>query len=447
MAEKTVGVWGPPKVGKSTTVNAVIGVPLSPTDALEATAKALHIDVLDGTVAGLKVHWKDGRVSAEPMQALPEKYTGRNAKNADVERIDLQTTSPFWSDIRFVDTPGIGAQGDFGKRHDEIANAASENTEVDVRIYLLTTDSSEVARLRVLPHQPMIVVRSHSDTLIDMSGSTPFDALENEKLQLEASVCPGVELFYCAPLIALGAELLSDEIFERILEVSSDGSEAVFQLLISRACLEAEIPDTLALSERQNLIAEISKTVVPSGTRYAAWPFWRCACFFTRYYEIHEVEKLREALMTFGGIRALRKVIGSHLRSDVLRYRRTVRGVTDVLAGLKAKASSELACLRNRIYALEDALKHAQGAVCEITDAGVPVLAWLKADEACRSEGLLRYETALTYLESTAFSDGTPGGVPDALKWLLENDSGLPFTLRQQAIEALCLAEKNGDTK
>lgn len=436
----TVVFSGKPKVGKSTLVNALLGAAISPADALEATATALYIsgDVSDGVAAGIKVHRKDGSVNSEEMPALLEKYTGRDARNEDVTQIDIQTTSRsdsrFLPDICFVDTPGIGAEGDFSDRHNEIA--IDETQKADVRVHLLTTVSDELGRLRSMPH--LIVVRSHSDRLINMnSPANAFEALANEKERFESLSPPGLNLLYCAPLIALGAELIDESLLAGILDLS-DCSESVFQELISRACLESELPVALSLSERNEMLCEMSKILVPCTiSRYAAWPFYRCACFFARSYQVQEVDRLREMLVSFSGIRELRSVLNSNIRPETLESRRIARLLIEEIKVCKRRSEIELTCLRKRISDMEVALKYleyAEGAVCEITEAMGAVLDWIKKDEQCRRKKVIHYERVIPALESTGVF---PEEDPAALKWILENDCSLPFALRKRAMEVL----------
>ena len=440
-----VVVSGKPKTTKSTLLNAFLPKVLLPADALEATAAGLHIS--GGTASDtITVHRSDGSVDVEPRHYLVERYTGRDARNSDIEWIEIQTTSEFFSDfpdLLLIDTPGKGAAGDFSKRHDEIAG--TEVPKADIRIHLLAREGgSELGRLKPKPHQPLIVVQSHADTKLDMLSDSPFAGIEAERLRLEAaSEGMDIEIHLCSPLLALGAELLSDEQLEPLLALGNCSDEVFEALISARACLASEIPEApLTLSERQCIVSKMSETLfTPGGSRYGAWPVWRSGVFFSRHSEIRDVDTLREVLLKFSGIRELRRTVGSYLCSVHARQR-VHRLLIEALHVLNTSALSELSSLREKIAAMESALAHAQGAVCELTSAALPALGVLKSEARTRSRRLLRYENALLYLESSAHSEGEGW---EALKWLLKNDCGLPFTLRQQAIEALGLVEKKGD--
>ena len=415
----TFVVSGKPKAGKSCLVNALLGMPeLSPTDALEATATALYVS--SGTAAeaetGIRVH-RRGRVDTEERDALVEKYTGRDAE--EVKKIEIQTASRFFLNVQFIDTPGFGAQGAFGARHDEIAEAEIETA--DVRIHLLT-NASDARRLNARPHQPLIVVRSHSDRLIDMtltSNNDAFRAFKKEKEQFEASLSPGRKVLYCAPLIAIGAEALEDSILEEILTLSESESECL-QFLLSRGCLTENPAYTpLTLSERQELISEMSKTLLPRTSRYGAWSFFRCALLLSRYYEaVDDVEKLREMLIRFSGIREVRRAVRDLSEPSFIRRVRIKRLLTEKLKILQKTSEVELACLREDISAFAIAL---DAALCEMTDVGNRVLERLREQETHRSTRIIRYERSLAFLEQEAFSAGEPSDLD--LTWILENDT------------------------
>ena len=456
-------VGGPPrfviagrtKAGKSTLINALLSIPeFSPTDALSATATALYVSSSGNAAEAesvIRVHRRrHGRVITEPRQALVDRYTGRDAE--DVVRVEMQTVSRFFLNVnvQFIDTPGFGALGDFGERHSEIAQAEIEQADVHIR---LVKTASEIGRLISRPHrphQPLIVVRTFSDNLVDMSLTSPdvFGALEKEKLQFEASLSEAsLSPFYCAPLLALGAEVLEDSILEQILTLSE--SECL-QFLISRGCLtdNTNTADTsLTLSERQSLISEMSQQLLPNTSRFSAWPVWRSSLFLARYYKVDDVSKLREMLTRFSGIRELRDAVRQFSEPTLIRRVRIKRILTEKLKRLKTSQDFELRCLREHISNFAIAL---DSALCEMTEVGTPVIERLRSEEETLSQRLMRYERSISFLEKTAFSE-EPSDLDLDLTWILENDALNALDLEEQKavirflVEEALKLKKKGD--
>ena len=437
-AKAKILLSGKPKTTKSTLANAFVLRRLNPIDAIEATAVPIYISSggTPAAEAAIKVHRTDGSVAIEPQKFLVEKYTGREVEE-DIGRIELQTDSDLLSDIILIDTPGTSSSGgDFSKRHDAIARAELEHA--DLRVHL-TQDCSELGRLTTTPHQPILVVQGHKDTHIDMAGGAPFAPLREQWLKLErASKALNCRSHFCAPLIELGAKLLEDQHFERVLALAGCSDEAFNRLLSPRDCLASEFSGVpLALGERLSLLAEMSETLLlsPGQSKKGAWPVWRCALFFARYHQIKDINALRDKLSDFSGVPQLRQAIRAYLGE--VPALRIYRALLDAVKRLIEKNSHELSSLRKKTADLEAAVLNAPGAVCEITAAAKPVFKLLRASEKNMSGRLLQYEKALTYLQSASPFEDDDGEARRVLQWLVESDCGIPFAVRQHAIEAL----------
>lgn len=438
-AKAKILLSGKPKTTKSTLANAFVLRPVNPIDAIEATAVPIYISSGRTPAAddAIKVHRTDGRVAIEPQKFLVEKYTGREVEE-HIRRIELQTDSDFLSDIVLIDTPGTSSSGgDFSKRHDAIAFAELEHA--DLRVHL-TRDGSELGRLSTTPHQPMLVVQGHKDTHIDMASGAPFAPVREQWLKLErASKALNFRFHFCAPLIELGAKLLEDQHFERVLALAGCSDQA-FTRLLSRDCLGSELSGVpLALGERLSLLAEMSETLLlsPGQSKKGAWPVLRSAAFFARHYQIKDINELRDKLSDFSGVPQLRQAIRSYLGEvPVLRI---YRALLDAVKSLIEKSSHELSSLRKKTADLEAAVLNAPGAVCEITATAKPVFELLSELISNRSGRLLRFEKALFYLQSPSPLEDGSGEARRVLKWLVENECGIPFAVRQQAIEGLRL--------
>ena len=440
-AKAKILLSGKIKTTKSTMASALMLSPRrTPVGATEATALPIYISSgrTPADDESIKVYRTDGSMSIEPNRWLLERYTGRDVEE-NIKRIELQTDSEFLDDIVLIDTPGTNSCGDFSKRHDTLALAELQNA--DLRIHL-TRDVSELMRLNTTPHQPCLVAQVYKDThvLQDTASNDPFAPVKKHWLNLErASKDLNLRSYFCAPLIELGAKLLSDIHYERILALAGESSAQAFTRLLSpRDCLGSEFSGVpLALAERLSLLAEMSETLLlsPCESKKSAWPFFRIALFFSRHYRIKDDKnELRNKLSEFSGI--------PQLRQDILNYlgevpqRRSYRALLNSVKSLIQKNSHELQNIRQKTSALENALANAEGAICEITNASQPVLEFLKSESSKRSGQQLLYEKALTYLQSPSpFEDGE--AKRRLLQRLVKSDCGIAFAVRQQSIEAL----------
>jgi Dynamin family len=130
-----VSVLGEFKRGKSTLVNALLGLDLMPTGVLPLTAVAT--EVVYGTPGGTVVH-TDGSTDEIDLSRLSDYVTeaGNPANERQVRRVEARAPAALLRPgIVLVDTPGIGSVF----RHDEVAARAL--LEADGAILVLSADA------------------------------------------------------------------------------------------------------------------------------------------------------------------------------------------------------------------------------------------------------------------------------------------------------------------
>ena len=235
---------GQPKTTKSTLANAFVLRAVNPIDAIEATAVPIYISSgrTPADDEAIKVHRTDGRVAIEPQKFLVEKYTGREVEE-NVRRIELQTDSDFLSDIVLIDTPGMHSSGgNFSKRHDAnaFARTGTRRPEGAPDAGWLRTGA---AQYHAPPADPCRA-QGHKDTHINMASGAPFAPVREQWLKLErASKDLNFRFHFCAPLLELGAKLLPDQHFERVLALTGCSDQAFNRLLSPRECLASEFSE------------------------------------------------------------------------------------------------------------------------------------------------------------------------------------------------------------
>ena len=105
-----VAVLGQFKAGKSSFLNALIGVPVVPVDVLPSTAVVTRIGY--GARERVIVHGNAGDPFEIPQARLAEFVTERgnpaNEKRVAVVDVELPSLAPY-EGVRFVDTPGMGS--------------------------------------------------------------------------------------------------------------------------------------------------------------------------------------------------------------------------------------------------------------------------------------------------------------------------------------------------
>lgn len=118
----TLAVFGRMKTGKSSLINALIGMPLAITGVEEATATLNWISYGDASQQGtVVVHWKDGRVDPIPISRLSE-WAGK--EKSVLERVgntaflQLYANAIRLKDVQIVDTPGTGS---VASEHEHVA--------------------------------------------------------------------------------------------------------------------------------------------------------------------------------------------------------------------------------------------------------------------------------------------------------------------------------------
>jgi predicted GTPase len=105
----TVAVVGEFKTGKSTFVNALIGVDVVPTDVVPATATLNRITY--GMTSGIEVNYKDGRKEMVEFDKLKEYVTKEFVTTdmlASVDEVVVHHPAPYLlNNVDIIDTPGL----------------------------------------------------------------------------------------------------------------------------------------------------------------------------------------------------------------------------------------------------------------------------------------------------------------------------------------------------
>lgn len=137
-----VAVLGQFKRGKSTLLNAFLGVPVMPTGIIPVTAIPTFITA--GAQTGARITFKGSKeplltsVEAE-IPSILERYISeaQNPHNRlDVETVDLEVPSEFLDHgIMLIDTPGVGSTF-----HHNTQAAEAVLTECDVGVFVLSAD-------------------------------------------------------------------------------------------------------------------------------------------------------------------------------------------------------------------------------------------------------------------------------------------------------------------
>ena len=129
-------VAGEAKRGKSTLVNALLGLPVLPTGVLPLTA--LATTVIFGQPEAVTAAFADGRTETLPLSALGELVTqdGNPRNRRGLRSVTVRTASPLLErGVELVDTPGTGSV----HGHNTIEADAALAT-MDAAMFVLTAD-------------------------------------------------------------------------------------------------------------------------------------------------------------------------------------------------------------------------------------------------------------------------------------------------------------------
>lgn len=129
-----IAVCGEARAGKSTFINAFLGVDLAKTGATETTSTLTYFRYGSKKNDGKVVcHWKNGKKSAEKM-AFVNSLQGHDAaamkKVAEISHIDIYINTPNLINITLVDTPGSGS---LVETHEHNARALIQSQQEETR--------------------------------------------------------------------------------------------------------------------------------------------------------------------------------------------------------------------------------------------------------------------------------------------------------------------------
>lgn len=140
-----VAIFGRMKTGKSSILNAFLGVPLSVTGVNEATATINRIVYGSGEQLNtFRVFWCDASPADLPISELREEWNGKDEKVLDMIRrvayLELYANAPMLKAVHIIDTPGTGSTAE---AHEEIAQQFIGGQETDALIYVCSYEVRE----------------------------------------------------------------------------------------------------------------------------------------------------------------------------------------------------------------------------------------------------------------------------------------------------------------
>lgn len=134
-----IAIAGRVKAGKSTLLNALVGMRIAPTDAGECTRVVTWYREGPGYEA--TAHLSDGRQQPVPIRAHDDGFAVDmdGLDPADVERLEVAWPSSRLRQMTLIDTPGLGSIDDPNSRRarEFLALDDAQHTDADAVIYLM----------------------------------------------------------------------------------------------------------------------------------------------------------------------------------------------------------------------------------------------------------------------------------------------------------------------
>ena len=135
-----VAMFGRMKTGKSSLINALIGMQLAITGVEEATATINLLSYADGAQLNtFTAHWKDDSPESFPLERLRTDWNGTREEVLEriqrVSHLELYSNIPRLRDIMIIDTPGTGSTA---SEHEDVAQQFIRGQQADALVYVFS---------------------------------------------------------------------------------------------------------------------------------------------------------------------------------------------------------------------------------------------------------------------------------------------------------------------
>lgn len=330
-------------VGKSTSLDALLGIPLCETNVIENTAIP-SILLPDPEKAEQQVYGvidRDGKCRHAPLSAFAD-FTPLDTDERLLLYHSGTTDETILGDAVFIDVPG---RDSVSMENHNLRAAAflTDPRNYDILLDVRTPRCSEHTAIRVPTPTPRIVLLNKIDELCHWGDADPLARLENTVqayrdkvlfLNDDDLITPVVIGF--SAIVGLAATLLEDTLLERLLKITqAHGTE----LLSSDRFFEMETAKILLESANCQLTAPWWRETRP------AYPALRCAIGLAIEEGITATDVLRQRMLAFSGVEVLRQTI--HSLIPITQYRRDTLDTLSRYAAVTQKNETELAKARS----------------------------------------------------------------------------------------------------
>ena len=318
LLEKPVmGIAGDTNVGKSTSINALLGRPVSPFSPLHLTRVVGEIRASKEKSGNcFSVIFADGEETDIEIQSLWDtmEWDTMDGQQKAIERLILYAEpSMLLQKTRLVDLPGL-------KMDREATALEFLENETDVLVYVVESET-DVRLFEVtdpaLPGETVIVVNK-IDKRIDwqdpalclekVAKSTEDRAREDIQKQADGNT----EVVAVSALIALASEIWEDQIFESVLQIAKPGDLAIIS---KNTYFGEERAGLLSVQYRQTLLEQANSCFLGPwrSPAYAkpAFPALIFAIGLAIHQDLKSPKQLRDVMREFSGIDRLRSVLVS----------------------------------------------------------------------------------------------------------------------------------------
>ena len=375
--------------GKSTLLNALLGVPVAPTDATECTKIVTVFRHGPSPVAAL--HPRDGRapISVPFDRFLPAEF---DRPAAEIKSIEVRLPAPRLERMTLIDTPGL-------------ASLTSENAAATQRMLHDTVDSA-----------------AQADALL-FCVNGPLLQDEEAAVRAFATSRAAQRRLSCGTAVGLltKADSVVDDVREswkastRLASAMAEEHAGLFMTVLPVVGLLAQTAETGELREpHARALAALADAWSPDVVRAATSTQWE---FLDEPAPIDD--SIRRELLHLLGLYGVGELL-ERIQGGIRRDATSLRAVIQAASGFEAVITHMRTALRGRT----DALK-AAGALGDLVDS------------AYRAGERALYDEAITMLERPAM---LPVKLIDVAQQLAAGRVRPPARLRKQA----WLAARNG---